>query len=114
MLAALSDPMRQRILERLSSEGAMSASEMAAGLPISRQAIVKHLRILERGGLVEAHNNGRSVEFSVQPERTTQAAHWLAQTAAEWEQRIDALRRLAVERSEPAASPPSASRTVGR
>jgi DNA-binding transcriptional ArsR family regulator len=118
VLAALSDPMRQRILDRLSSDGPMNASQMSAVLPISRQAIVKHLRILESGGLVEAHTNGRRVEFSVRPERTTQAARWLEQTAAAWEQRIETMRRLASERSERASgtteqrAAPPATRTV--
>jgi DNA-binding transcriptional ArsR family regulator len=90
----------------------MNASEVASVLPISRQAVVKHLRILESGGLVGARTNGRSVEFSVRPERTVQAARWLEQTASDWEQRIDALRRLAQERSDCRDAEPTGSRTV--
>jgi DNA-binding transcriptional ArsR family regulator len=93
-LAALADPTRQQILELLSERGPQSASALAARLPITRQAISKHLRILTEAGLVRAERGGREVRFGFIAGGAAEAASWLAATADRWQQRIDRLHRV--------------------
>jgi DNA-binding transcriptional ArsR family regulator len=93
-LSALADPTRQQILELLSSHGALSASALAGRLPITRQAIAKHLHVLEAAGLVRPVRDGREVRFEVVASGAAEAAAWLTATAGRWQQRIDRLRRL--------------------
>ena len=93
-LAALADPTRQQILELLSEHGPQSASALAARLPITRQAIAKHVRILADAGLVRGGRDGREVVFDIVADGAADAASWLAATADRWQQRIDRLHRL--------------------
>jgi DNA-binding transcriptional ArsR family regulator len=93
-LAALADPTRRQILELLSERGPQSASTLAARLPITRQAIAKHVRVLTDAGLVQADRDGRQVRFSIVTGGAADAASWLAATAERWQQRIDRLHRL--------------------
>lgn len=93
-LAALADPTRQQILELLSEHGPQSASALAARLPITRQAIAKHVRVLADAGLVRGGRDGREVVFDIVADGASEAASWLAATADRWQQRIDRLHRL--------------------
>ena len=93
-LAALADATRRQILELLSERGPQSASALAARLPITRQAIAKHLRILTDAGLVRAGRDGRELRFDIVADGAADAASWLAATADRWQQRIDRLHRL--------------------
>jgi DNA-binding transcriptional ArsR family regulator len=92
--AALADPSRRQILELLSEHGAQSASALALRLPITRQAIAKHLRILTEAGLVRVDRDGREVVFEIVADGAVEAASWLAATAERWQRRIDRLHRL--------------------
>ena len=93
-LAALADPTRQQLLELLSEHGPQSASALAERMPITRQAISKHLRILGAAGLVRAHRDGREIRFDVAAGGAADAASWLAATAKRWQQRVDRLHRI--------------------
>jgi DNA-binding transcriptional ArsR family regulator len=93
-LAALADPSRRQILELLSEHGPQSASALALRLPITRQAIAKHLRILTEAGLVRADRDGREVVFDIVADGAAEAASWLAATAERWQRRIDRMHRL--------------------
>jgi len=93
-LSALADPTRRQILELLSEHGPQSASALAARLPITRQAIVKHVRILTDAGLIRADRDGREVLFDLVAGGAADAATWLAATADRWQRRIDELHRL--------------------
>jgi DNA-binding transcriptional ArsR family regulator len=84
LLAALSDPTRRRILAALAERGEATATTLAGGLPVTRQAVVKHLGLLDRAGLVEGNRRGREVRYVVQPERRDATARWMAGLAAEW------------------------------
>jgi len=97
VFAALADPTRRRVLDLLAARGEGSASSLAASMPVSRPAVVKHLGILDRAGLVESRRRGREVLFSVRPEPLDAAARWMASVAAEWDARLAALKRLAEE-----------------
>jgi ArsR family transcriptional regulator, cadmium/lead-responsive transcriptional repressor len=66
-----------------------------AELPFTRQAVAKHLAILARAGLVEARRHGREVHYSVQPERLDAAVQAMADAAARWDRRLQAIKRLA-------------------
>lgn len=95
VFAALADPTRWRLLNALAARGQGTATTLATELPVSRVAIVKHLAVLGRAGLVERHRSGREVRFAVRPERLGSTAAWMANVAAEWDARLLAIKRLA-------------------
>src|SRR3954468_11995145 len=89
---ALADPTRRRIVEQLGREPA-SAGEIAAQLPVSRQAVVKHLALLEEAGLVCGERDGRRVVFRLNPGPFAHAAGWMHDVGAAWDRRLDKLAR---------------------
>jgi DNA-binding transcriptional ArsR family regulator len=95
VLVALADPTRRRLLDALSAHPKTTATALAEKLPVTRQAIVKHLAVLEQAGLVEARKQGREVQFSVRPERLESTARWMHGVAAAWDERLDKIKRLA-------------------
>ena len=103
--SALGEPMRLRLLDLLLEREGVTASALATRLPISRQAIAKHLGVLERAGLVEAQRAGREVRFAICHDRLEQAQRQMAQVAARWDRRLDSIKRIA-EAAHAAASTP--------
>jgi DNA-binding transcriptional ArsR family regulator len=95
VFVALADPTRRRLLDVLAARGEASATTLAAALPVSRQAVVKHLAVLDRAGLVRGARRGREVRYTVRPDRLDATAGWLAGLAAEWDARLAAIKRLA-------------------
>jgi DNA-binding transcriptional ArsR family regulator len=95
VLAALSDQTRRHLLEALAEDGHASATTLAAVLPVSRQAVLKHLHVLEAAGLVAHARVGREVLYTVQPEPLYTSARWLAARAAAWDRRLAAIKRAA-------------------
>jgi DNA-binding transcriptional ArsR family regulator len=93
--AAVADPTRRRLLDALLAHGEATATTLAGELPVTRQAVAKHLAVLERAGLVDSRRLGREVRYAVRPERLDAATEWLARVAAEWDQRLGAIKRLA-------------------
>jgi DNA-binding transcriptional ArsR family regulator len=93
--SAIADPSRRRVLDLLVEGGESTASSLAQKVPFSRQAVIKHLVVLERAGLVARQRDGREVRFCVQPERLDDAAHAMAYQANQWDQRLQAIKRLA-------------------
>lgn len=93
LFAALADPTRRRVFERLSERGPASASKLAAELPITRQAIAKHLALLDEAGLVERVRHGREVQYRVRPEALEDVTSWVARVGARWEERLEKLKR---------------------
>ncbi|MFE7134343.1 ArsR/SmtB family transcription factor [Streptomyces sp. NPDC057638] len=102
VLAALADPTRRRILDALVRHGESTATALAVEIPVSRQAIVKHLGVLDRAGLVTARRAGREALFTVVPGTMDATAAWMERTAAAWGSRLAAIRRIAevTERAE--------------
>lgn len=94
VLVALADPTRRAVLDAVASAPG-SATAIAAGLPVSRQAVVKHLAVLERAGLVVATRTGREVRYEVRPEPLTTTARRLAALAATWDARLATIKRIA-------------------
>ena len=97
LFAALADPTRWRVLNLLAERGEATATTLAGDLPVSRVAVVKHLAVLDRAGLVEAQRKGREVRYTVRPERLGATARDLAAIAVEWDARLAAIKRLAEE-----------------
>jgi ArsR family transcriptional regulator, cadmium/lead-responsive transcriptional repressor len=92
---AVADPTRRRLLDALLAHGEATATTLAGDLPVTRQAVAKHLSVLERVGLVGSRRVGREVLYAVRPERLDAAREWLARVAAEWDKRLGAIKRLA-------------------
>jgi DNA-binding transcriptional ArsR family regulator len=90
---ALGDATRRRVVMQLGSLGTATPTQLAQHLPISRQAISKHLDMLAAAGLVSHHKQGRQTFYRLTPERFTDAVGWIAQVGAEWDTRLVALRR---------------------
>jgi DNA-binding transcriptional ArsR family regulator len=94
VFAALADPTRRHLIEALASREAASATALAAELPISRQAVSKHLAALGSAGLVRRHRSGRETLYELQPQPLEQASDWIAEVGAEWDDRLARLQRL--------------------
>lgn len=95
VLAALADPTRRRLLDVLSAQGEASATTLAERLPVSRQAIVKHLGVLDAAGLVCGRRVGREVRYTVRPAALTATAQWMTALATDWDRRLARIKRLA-------------------
>ena len=93
--SAIADPSRRRVLDLVVSNGEVSASWLAGRVPFSRQAVSKHLAVLEQAGLVSRRKQGREVLYQVQAGRLDQATRAMADLAAQWDRRLGAIKRLA-------------------
>jgi DNA-binding transcriptional ArsR family regulator len=95
VFAALADPTRWRMLGMLAQRGEGTATTLAAELPVSRPAVIKHLTVLDHAGLVSRRRAGREVRYRVEPARLDATARRMADLAAAWDIRLAALRALA-------------------
>jgi DNA-binding transcriptional ArsR family regulator len=91
VFAALADPTRRTVLHDLAEGGPMSATQLAARFPVSRQAVVKHLSALSGAGLVTAAREGREVRYQVAPGSLDDAVSWLVTVGQRWDRRLAAL-----------------------
>ena len=90
---ALADLTRRRVVETLARGGTVTASGLAGELPISRQAVSKHLNALRGAELVTSTRIGRETHYKLRPDPLYEAAHWIQMVSAEWDDRLEALRR---------------------
>jgi DNA-binding transcriptional ArsR family regulator len=88
LFAALADPTRRQVIRSLSGAEPVTASGLAAELPITRQAIAKHLGALERAGLVEPHREGRETRYRLTPEPLDGAIAWMEEVGARWDRSL--------------------------
>ena len=95
VFSALADPTRRQILEWLDGGDSMSATEVAARLPITRQAVTKHLKELDGAGLISSVREGRETRYSRTVDGLDAAADWLAARGAVWDERLTRLSDLA-------------------
>ena len=95
LLEAVADTSRRRVLDLLLAHGEITPTALAAELPISRQAVTKHLAVLDRAGLVESTRLGREVRYSVRPEHLDIAVRAMAKVAARWDARLETIKRMA-------------------
>ncbi len=93
--SAIAEPSRRQVLDLLVSHGEVSASWLAQRVPFSRQAVSKHLVVLERSGLISRRKQGREVLYQVEAGRLDQAARAMAELAAQWDRRLNMIKRLA-------------------
>jgi DNA-binding transcriptional ArsR family regulator len=93
VFAALSDPTRRAVVELIGDRGEATASELARELPVSRQAVHKHLTSLAAAGLVEDRREGREVRYRLTPAPMSEAMSWMAAVGGQWDARLARLRR---------------------
>ncbi len=96
---AIADPSRRKVLDLILAHGQATPTTLAAELPVTRQAVSKHLAVLARAGLVEAQRHGRETHYTIRPERLDAAAQAMAAAAAHWDRRLHAIKRLAEEQA---------------
>jgi DNA-binding transcriptional ArsR family regulator len=99
LLEAVADGSRRRVLDLILKHGEATSTALAAELPFTRQAVAKHLAVLDRAGLVEGSRHGREVRYSVRPEHLDIAARAMAKVAARWDARLGTIKRLAEARA---------------
>jgi DNA-binding transcriptional ArsR family regulator len=94
VFGALADPTRRHLIEALAAKPGATATGLAATLPISRQAVAKHLKLLGEAGLVSSHREGRESLFELDPEPLSEAVAWIGAVGADWDDRLGGLQRL--------------------
>jgi DNA-binding transcriptional ArsR family regulator len=95
VLSAMADPNRRRLLDELARRGEATATALAEVLPITRQAVVKHLGVLSRSGLVSGLRRGREVRYQVKTDGLAATAEWMTRLAAQWDGRLAEIKRIA-------------------
>jgi DNA-binding transcriptional ArsR family regulator len=93
VFAALADPTRREVVTLVGQHGETTASELARTLPVTRQAIQKHLTSLSGAGLVADRRAGREVLYRLTPAPMSEAMSWMASVGGEWDTRLAALQR---------------------
>jgi DNA-binding transcriptional ArsR family regulator len=94
VFSALAEPTRRRLIEILSTTPHATPTGLAGELPITRQAVAKHLAVLADAGLVRSIRAGRENRYQLDPAALGDAADWIAAVGAEWDDRLKGLRRL--------------------
>lgn len=100
--AAIGDPTRRRMVDLLLADGGGTATSLGAQLPVTRQAVTKHLAVLDRAGLVHGSQVGRERRFAVDEQQLARAVAQLAEVGTAWDARLRRIKRIA-ERIERAA-----------
>lgn len=95
VLASLADPTRRQILDALATAGSGTATTLAQTVPVSRQAVVKHLAVLDKAGLVRGSRAGREMRYLLCPARLEDTARWMTDLAGEWDRRLRAIKQIA-------------------
>lgn len=93
VFAALADPTRLEVLNRLASSGPSTATELSATMPVSRQAVSKHLAALDAAGLVSREQSGREVRYSFDPGPLGEVVKWARDVGDTWDRRLERLER---------------------
>ncbi|MDQ3144801.1 MAG: metalloregulator ArsR/SmtB family transcription factor [Pseudomonadota bacterium] len=93
VFAALGEPTRLRLVDQLGDGRRCSIASLARDLPMSRQALTKHLRALETAGLATAERDGRETLYRIDPAGLLAAEAWIGKVSAQWDSAIDRLKR---------------------
>lgn len=93
--SAIGDPTRRRLLDLLLADGGGTASSLGRQLPVTRQAVAKHLDVLDRVGLVSATAAGRERRYHVDDAQLRRAAAQLASVGTTWDARLQRIKRMA-------------------
>ena len=93
VFGALADPTRRQMVQALLRDGSTSVPSLTAELPITRQAVAKHLATLDHAGLVERiPGDGREIHYRLRPSALRPAAAWLRDADAAWSRRLERLK----------------------
>jgi len=95
---ALGDPGRRALVASVAERGTATATELAAGLPVTRQAVAKQLAALADAGLLRASRAGRETRYELTPEPLEDAVAWMVEVGARWDARLAKLERSLEER----------------
>ncbi|MDF2038424.1 metalloregulator ArsR/SmtB family transcription factor [Cytobacillus oceanisediminis] len=95
VLIALADPTRRELLDLIALRGQATATALATAVTVSRQAVVKHLTILKDAKLVSSNRVGREVRYKVCPQQLSSTAEWMENLAADWDRKLDWIKRMA-------------------
>ena len=90
---ALADPTRRTLIRTLSREGPATLAQLSAQLPVSRQAVTKHLTMLQGAGLVTGHGEVRGLRYELTPGPLADAMGWMVDVGAGWNDRLARLKR---------------------
>jgi DNA-binding transcriptional ArsR family regulator len=93
VFGALADPTRRSLLAAIAEQPQVTATELAAALPISRQAVLKHLGALIEAGLLDRERSGREVRYRLTPAPLSDAVSWMTEVGAAWDDRLAGLQR---------------------
>mgnify|MGYP001047491205 CR=1 FL=1 len=93
--SAIGDPMRRRLVDLLLADGSGTATTLSERLPVTRQAVSKHLGVLDRVGLVHATPAGRERRYEVDERQLARAAAQLADVGSAWDARLQRIKRIA-------------------
>lgn len=94
IFAALADPTRRSVLAHIAAQGGATATEVAGTLPVTRQAVVKHLASLDAAGLVARERVGREVRYTATPGPLTEVMEWVADVGSTWDIRLARLKEM--------------------
>ena len=100
LFSALADPNRRFVVETLAARGTATATQLATELPVTRQAVAKHLATLRAAGLVRSTRSGRETRYELDPAPLGDAAGWLDEVGRQWDGRLAALARHVARRTE--------------
>ena len=92
LFAALGEPTRLSLVDRLRDGSEQSIASMATGLPISRQALTKHLKVLEAAGVTRSRREGRETVYRIDPGGLLMAEQWIQAVSTQWDSLIDRLK----------------------
>ena len=105
VFAALADPTRRRVLRLVAEHGPTSATLLERELPVTRQAIVKHLTVLHRAGLVSGKRTGQVVRYALVPGPLDEVSDWISEIGSRWDERLARLRQIVLDQN---PAPPDA------
>ena len=93
LFAALGEPTRLALVDRLRDGSEQSIAAMATGRPISRQALTKHLKVLEAAGIAHSRRLGRETVYRIDPAGLIAAERWIADVSSQWDDALDRLKK---------------------
>ncbi len=107
--SAIGDPTRRRLLDLLLADGGGTATSLSEHLPVTRQAVAKHLAVLDRVGLVHGAASGRERRYRVDDAQLARAAQQLASVGSQWDGRLRRIARIAerIEKEKGTTAPPA-------
>jgi len=99
VFSALADPTRRRVLRLVAERGPTSATLLERELPVTRQAIVKHLAVLNRAGLVTGRRAGQEVHYALVAGSLDEVSDWIAEIGSRWDERLARLRQVVLDQT---------------